>query len=307
MTVGAVIVAAGMSSRMGEFKPLLPLGSIPAARRIVLTLQQAGVQRIVMVTGYKAELLEKELAHSGVVFLRNERYAETEMFDSAKLGFAYLRGKCERILFTPVDIPLFTADTVRILLETSAPLVTPRCGQKLGHPIVFSASLTDALLSDSGEGGLRAAWKRCGVYPTAAAVRDKGVLFDMDTPADYAALLTYHNSRLARAEVSVTLSREVPFFDEKTALLLSLVEETGSVRAACTRMQISYSFGWGLIHALESQMALSLLERRQGGARGARSVLTESGKQFLMRYEAYVCAVRARAGELFEEYFGDLL
>ena len=48
MKTGAVIVAAGMSSRMGEFKPMLNIGSISVAQRVIATLKQAGVNRIVL-------------------------------------------------------------------------------------------------------------------------------------------------------------------------------------------------------------------------------------------------------------------
>ena len=51
MQIGAVIVAAGMSSRMGDFKPMLNIGSISIAQRIVATFHQAGVSKIVVVTG----------------------------------------------------------------------------------------------------------------------------------------------------------------------------------------------------------------------------------------------------------------
>ena len=118
MQIGAVIVAAGMSSRMGDFKPMLNIGSISIAQRIVATFHQAGVSRIAVVTGYNAQQLERHLSNSGLVFLRNEAYATTEMFDSAKIGLAYLKDKCDRILFTPVDIPLFTAATVAALIDS---------------------------------------------------------------------------------------------------------------------------------------------------------------------------------------------
>lgn len=55
-TIGAVIVAAGMSSRMGDFKPMLNIGAISIAQRIVATLRQAGAQHIVVVTGFKPTL-----------------------------------------------------------------------------------------------------------------------------------------------------------------------------------------------------------------------------------------------------------
>ena len=120
MEIGAVIVAAGMSSRMGDFKPMLSIGEISVAQRVVATLRQAGAERVVVVTGYNADELERHLARSGAVFVRNENYRTTEMFDSALIGLKYMSGKCGRILFTPVDVPLFTAATVRRLLDSGA-------------------------------------------------------------------------------------------------------------------------------------------------------------------------------------------
>lgn len=120
MQTAALIVAAGMSSRMGDFKPMLSIGSISIAQRVVATFQQAGIRRIVMVTGFNAVTLERHLSGNGVIFLRNEDYETTQMFDSVKIGLAYLRGKCDAVLFTPVDIPLFTASPVRSLLDSGA-------------------------------------------------------------------------------------------------------------------------------------------------------------------------------------------
>ena len=307
MQIGAVIVAAGMSSRMGDFKPMMNIGSISIAQRIVATLHQAGVERIIVVTGYNAQQLERHLAGNGLIFLRNEAYASTQMFDSAKIGLSYLRDKCDQILFTPVDIPLFTALTVTKLLESGVPLACPVCEGKTGHPLLISSSLLDTILSDSGENGLQGAISRCGVAMTQVPVEDPGVLHDADTPEDYQSLLAYHNEQLVRPELSISLSREKAFFDEKTAMLLSLVEETGSVRRACERMQISYSGGWNIIRALESQLHFPLLERSQGGASGGESRLTERGKRLLGCYQRYSQAMREQAKLLFNDYFGEEL
>lgn len=307
MQIGAVIVAAGMSSRMGDFKPMMNIGSISIAQRIVATLHQAGVERIIVVTGYNAQQLERHLAGNGLIFLRNEAYASTQMFDSAKIGLSYLRDKCDQILFTPVDIPLFTALTVTKLLESGAPLACPVCEGKTGHPLLISSSLLDTILSDRGENGLQGAISRCGVTMTQVPVEDPGVLHDADTPEDYQSLLAYHNEQLIRPELSISLSREKAFFDEKTAMLLSLVEETGSVRRACERMQISYSGGWNIIRALESQLHFPLLERSQGGASGGESRLTERGKRLLGCYQRYSQAMREQAKLLFNDYFGEEL
>ena len=306
MDTGAVVVAAGMSSRMGDFKPMLSIGSISVAQRVVATLKQAGAARVVVVTGYNAEELERHLASSGVVFLRNENYRTTHMFDSALIGLRYLRDKCRQVLFTPVDIPLFTAATVDALLESGAELACPVCGGSRGHPILMSANVIDRVLEDSGEGGLSGALSRCGVPMTFVEVDDAGILHDADTPEDYRELLRMHNSQLTRPVVQVSICREKRFLDPRVAMLLTLTDETQSVRAACQRMQLSYSSGWNAINLLENELGYPVVARSQGGQHGGRSSLTEKGRELLRAYEAYTLRLRAMADELFVQYFPDL-
>ncbi|MFR5968668.1 MAG: NTP transferase domain-containing protein [Oscillospiraceae bacterium] len=306
MDTGAVVVAAGMSSRMGDFKPMLSIGSISVAQRVVATLKQAGAARVVVVTGYNAEELERHLASSGVVFLRNENYRTTHMFDSALIGLRYLRDKCRQVLFTPVDIPLFTAATVDALLTSGAELACPVCGGTRGHPILMSANVIDRVLEDSGESGLDGALSRCGVPMTLVEVDDPGILHDADTPEDYRELLRMHNSQLTRPVVQVSICREKRFLDPRVAMLLTLTDETQSVRAACQRMQLSYSSGWNAINLLEAELGYPVVARTQGGQRGGRSSLTEKGRALLRAYEAYTLRLRAMADELFVQYFPDL-
>lgn len=307
MQTAALIVAAGMSSRMGDFKPMLSIGSITIAQRVIANFHQAGIGKIVMVTGYQAVTLERHLSGSGVIFLRNDHYETTQMFDSVKIGLEYLMDKCDRVLFTPVDVPLFTAETVRRLLDSEAALACPVCDCQQGHPLLISAALFPKILSDCGEQGLKGAVSRCGAALTAVAVDDPGTLRDADTPEDYSALVEYHNSQLIRPVVSVSLNREMPFFDRKTAMLLMLIDETSSVRAAGQRMQLSYSSCWNLIHTLESQLNFSLIERTQGGAGGSQSRLTQRGRLLLERFNTYEQKLRDTASELYESYFGGLL
>ena len=306
MDTGAVVVAAGMSSRMGDFKPMLSIGSISVAQRVVATLKQAGAARVVVVTGYNAEELERHLASSGVVFLRNENYRTTHMFDSALIGLRYLRDKCRQVLFTPVDIPLFTAATVDALLTSGAELACPVCGGTRGHPILMSANVIDRVLEDSGESGLDGALSRCGVPMTLVEVDDPGILHDADTPEDYRELLRMHNSQLTRPVVQVSICREKRFLDPRVAMLLTLTDETHSVRAACQRMQLSYSSGWNAINLLEAELGYPVVARTQGGQRGGRSSLTARGRALLRAYEAYTLRLRAMADELFVQYFPDL-
>ena len=306
MQTGALIVAAGMSSRMGDFKPMMSIGSISVAQRIVATLHQSGVSKIVMVTGYNATTLERHLSGSGIIFLRNEQYETTQMFDSVKIGLAYLQDKCDRILFTPVDVPLFTSRTVKTILDSGAPLAVPMCQGKQGHPILIANRLIPEILGDCGEMGLKGAMDRCSVPLLRIDVDDPGTIHDADTPEDFTQLLDYHNSQLVRPVVQVSLNREKPFFDSKIAMLLMLIDETQSVRAASQRMQLSYSSCWNIIRTLESQLNYTLIERSQGGAGGSQSHLTSRGRLLLERYTAYERQLKAQANALYKTYFGGL-
>lgn len=306
MQIGALIVAAGMSTRMGEFKPMLSIGSISIAQRVIATLSQAGVSKIVMVTGYNATILERHLAGNGIIFLRNEDYETTQMFDSVKIGLRYLLDKCDKVLFTPVDVPLFTAKTVKAILDSGASLAAPMCDGKQGHPILISNSLIPEILNDCGEMGLKGAMDRCSIPLLRLDVEDPGTIHDADTPEDFSALVEYHNSQLVRPVINVSLTKERPFFDSKIAMLLMLIDETKSVRAAGQRMQLSYSSCWNIIRTLESQLNYTLIERNQGGAGGSTSVLTDRGRELLKRYQAYEQLLKDQANALYDQYFGGL-
>lgn len=191
---GAVIVAAGMSSRMGHFKPLLDLGGKTIAQHVVDVFLEAGVSPVIVVTGKRADDLERHLSDRNVLFIRNEEYATTDMFDSARIGFLAINGLCDRVFFTPVDVPLFTLSTVKGLLETDEEFAFPVCGGRSGHPVLLQSHLLPAILSDSGEDGLRGALGRCVESRAAVLVEDAGILYDADTPDDYQKLLDMKKS-----------------------------------------------------------------------------------------------------------------
>jgi molybdate transport repressor ModE-like protein len=228
------------------------------------------------------------------------------MFDSVKIGLSYLQDKCDKVLLTPVDVPLFTAKTVKTILDSGAPLACPMCEGQQGHPILISNELLPEILNDCGEMGLKGAMDRCSVPLKRIDVDDPGTIHDADTPEDFSALVNYHNSQLVRPVVNVSLNKEKPFFDSKIAMLLMLVDETKSVRAAGQRMQLSYSSCWNIIRTLESQLNYSLITRSQGGAGGSTSDLTQRGRELLERYNAYEKQLKDQAGELYETYFGGL-
>ena len=125
LRTGAVIVAAGHKSKNSVFKPLLPVGDSTAIRRIIITLKRAGVSPIVVVTGDKADELEKHISNLQVICLRNEQYAVTQMFSSICMGLNYIEDLCDRVFVLPAKFPVFLRETVQRLMQMwSVPCLT---------------------------------------------------------------------------------------------------------------------------------------------------------------------------------------
>lgn len=309
MKVGAVIVAAGMSTRMHDCKQLMKIGDLSMAERVVLNFQRAGVREIVMITGYQAKLIEKRLQHCGITFLRNEKYATTQMFDSAKIGLNYLKDRCDRILFGPVDVPFFTEDTVSKLLNARGQLIYPVYKEHTGHPICIDSCLVPEILEYQGDRGLKGALDTLMVHPVRIITDDEGAVTDADRQEDYDHLIEIHNSRLMRPKVRVQLANRKPFFDLETASFLRLIDRMGSVKEACDKAAVSYSKGWTMIHSAEEELGYEIVERQQGGKSGGRAQISVKGLRLLDHFEKYEEEVSRAAEALYKEIFenSDLL
>lgn len=86
MKTSAVIPAVGISTRMLEMKPLLCFENSTIIRHSIRSLKSVGIQDIIVVTGYQSAVLERHLKSEGVMFIKNERYAVTDMLSSVNLG-----------------------------------------------------------------------------------------------------------------------------------------------------------------------------------------------------------------------------
>jgi molybdenum cofactor cytidylyltransferase len=190
--VYAVIIAAGLSSRMGRYKPLLKIGGVPAVCCLLDRYYLAGVRHFVFVTGFNRSELEitcrtwqRSHEDAEFSFRYNAQYRFTEMMDSARLGFQAVPEVCQRVLFSPVDICLVSTSLIRSLIGARDALIYPSFQYHKGHPVVFSATLLEKLISYCGEGGLKGAFQSTEVQPHYFVTDDAAILMDMDTPEDY--------------------------------------------------------------------------------------------------------------------------
>lgn len=303
---GAVLVAAGLSSRMHDFKPLLPFGNSTISLHIVTMLKKMGLSPIIVVTGYRAEELESHLFSTGVRFVKNERFQETQMFDSVKMGIMAVKEECERILIMPMDIPAILPDTFKQVLNIDAPIVRTRYEDRTGHPIVIRCDIAETIMDYDGDNGLKGAIAACGVAPCDLEVADEGVRKDVDTPEEYQNLIQWNYSRgngyPARPKVEIRLVANEPFFGPETAELLEKIHQTGSIQEACIQMELSYSKGSSLIKNAERQLGYALVKRWTGGSGGGGSVVTEEGTVLLAHYQNMVREVQSTAEKIYRRY-----
>jgi molybdenum cofactor cytidylyltransferase len=188
--ISALVLAAGYSSRMKRFKPLLQLGQTTVLERCVRLFNDAGVQDIRVVIGHRADELKPLLDRLGVRWVVNRDFDEG-MFSSVRAGVEDLKPSCHAFFLLPVDIPLVRRTTVLDLLaarEThKADIFYPTFLGRRGHPPLIAATCRSALLSWEGDGGLRAFLDQHTPEDRNAdvPVADEHVLLDMDTPQDY--------------------------------------------------------------------------------------------------------------------------
>ena len=192
--IAAVIAAAGLSSRMGEFKPLLPFDGTTVIRRCAENLLRAGAEVLVVVVGHRGAETAGALRGTGALIVENPDYARTQMFDSLRLGLGALHGAYDRVLLTPGDVPWVSPALVRALTEAKADFVCPVCGGRRGHPVSLAGRCVPALLAYGGAGGLRGAAEALGFSTALAETPEIGVTIDLDTPEDYRRLLSLYEN-----------------------------------------------------------------------------------------------------------------
>jgi len=190
-TPAGLVLAAGLSSRMKQFKPLLPLGGQSVLERVVDLLRQAGAAPVLVVLGHRARELEPVARSLGATPVLNPDY-EQGMFTSLRAGLAVLPADCPAFFLLPVDIPLVRSHTLSRLRaawdQGRGPVLHPTFQGKWGHPPLIAAELAPAIMAYEGPGGLRGFWDQRPELAQEVAVADRFILRDQDHPQDYEAL-----------------------------------------------------------------------------------------------------------------------
>jgi molybdenum cofactor cytidylyltransferase len=184
----AILLAAGRSSRMGAFKPLLPFGNKTVIECCLDSLRNGGVETIVVVLGHRADDVRKKL--TGVRFAINPD-PDSEMGASIAVGLREIPENTQAILIALADHPAVPASVVASVIEEwveGASIVIPTWQGRGGHPVLVDLSFRSELLNLTESGGLRALFESHREAVRRVAVESPFIARDMDTWDDYTAL-----------------------------------------------------------------------------------------------------------------------
>lgn len=191
--VAGVVLAAGLSSRMGQNKLLLSLEGESLVRRAVRIAVEAGLAPVVVVLGHEAERVRDELRGLECLQVLNPDYAKGAGA-SLRVGVARAGAEAGAIVVLLADMPYVTTSAIETVVAryraTGAPLVVSRYGDVDAPPTLYDRSLFPELLAIDDD--------RCGkpvvrrhLHQAAFVSRPAEALHDIDAAADYEHVLAH--------------------------------------------------------------------------------------------------------------------
>lgn len=183
---GALILAAGLSSRMGDNKVLLPWrDGRPIVACVAALYTSAGIDPVIVVTGRDAAEVRAAVADLPARCVHNPDYASGEMLSSVKVGLGALPEGLAGAFIQPADMPCVPQAVIGALAAAHKPgwNVAPRFEGQRGHPVLLDRARWGAMLALPADARPRAALR--GTRLRLVDVEDEGVLLDLDTRAVY--------------------------------------------------------------------------------------------------------------------------
>ena len=195
----AIVLAAGLSRRMGELnKLLLHVGEDILLAHVISACAAATDHQVTVVTGHQAQAVIDALAPASVNVVHNRQFEEGQM-TSVESG---LRGapKAETYLIALGDQPLLTAGDLKELLaahqaQANGRITVPMVGAIRGNPIVVPAAQRALILADPVNLGCRKLTRTSPERVHQFRTANRSFIADIDTPEDLAVARSYAISK----------------------------------------------------------------------------------------------------------------
>ncbi|WP_323785546.1 nucleotidyltransferase family protein [Thalassovita sp.] len=190
-SVGAVILAAGLSRRMeARNKLLLPVGGVPMIRHVVETYLAAVDGEVCVVTGFEAMRIDAVLAGLPVRLVYNRDFEMGQPF-SVRAGLLDAPNAAH-LLIGLGDQPQLTAANLHALISAhlvgnTAKISIPLQGTQRGNPIIVPEDMRSRLLADKTNPGCAKFTRSNPDLVQNIPLSQSGFCNDIDTPAAFAA------------------------------------------------------------------------------------------------------------------------
>lgn len=202
--IGAIVLAAGKSTRMGEPKQLLQLDGKPLLERTLANLRNSNVSDIVVVLGFAAQDIQQQVALGETRVVENADY-EQGMASSLRVGLGELDAGTDGALIVLADQPFVRPETLNRIIDrfqqSDAQIVVPTYQGFRGNPVLLDRRVFPEVMALTGDVGCRAVFGDHKGGIVKVAVDDIGILVDIDSKHDFAKLQRIGQNAEDRAAV----------------------------------------------------------------------------------------------------------
>ncbi|HHU85710.1 MAG: nucleotidyltransferase family protein [Pelotomaculaceae bacterium] len=186
--ISAIILAAGLSSRMGIPKQLLKLGGKTMIGIVTENVLASRVDEVLVVTGHMEQEIRAVIGELPVKVLFNSNYVQGQG-TSLALGVGAINANASAFLVFMADQPLISASLINMVIDEfkkrSCLALRPVYQGKPGHPVILDCALRAEAAALKGDEGLREVLKQLGSKVEYLPVQDEAAIFDIDTPETY--------------------------------------------------------------------------------------------------------------------------
>ena len=189
-TIHAIILSGGDSSRMGSHKALLNFGGESFLEHCIEALSHESIANVFVMTGTAHDEIDKHVQERSlpVTLIRNPHPDEGQ-YSSLQMGIRSVPKVVDAVIVHLVDHPLVKKETVAAILkrfeETNASITIPSYQHRRGHPVLYSSSLFQEIISTFPEHGARSILDLHKAEIEYVNVDDPGIRIDIDTRDEY--------------------------------------------------------------------------------------------------------------------------
>ena len=187
--IAAIVLAAGLSTRMGVQKLLLPWGKSTVINTVIEAINSAGINTIIVVTGKDKVEITNLLIDRPVKIVYNNRYHENNMTLSLQKGLKGLPSNISGALIVLGDQPQISPKVITTITDyyhqSNARILIPKYKGKKGHPWLLDHTLWEEILENEHPPFMRDFQNKHKDQIEYIEVDSETILMDIDTPEDY--------------------------------------------------------------------------------------------------------------------------